>query len=64
MIAGHPVRLPDGTWGACINGVDDVRVGERVAMTSARGETWTAEVTQVLEGYRGTFLVKVRRLAP
>ncbi len=64
MIAGHPVRLPDGTWGACINGVDDVKVHDHVAMTSARGETWTAAVTDVIESYRGTFLVKVRRLAP
>lgn len=63
MIAGHPVRLPDGTWGACINGVDDVQPNDRVAMTSARGEAWTAAVTDVIESYRGTFLVKVRRLS-
>jgi DNA/RNA endonuclease YhcR with UshA esterase domain len=63
VIAGFPVKLPDGTWGACIRGVDSVKISDRVSMTSARGETWTAEVTGIVEDFRGTYLVKVRRLS-
>lgn len=62
MITGFPVKLPDGTWGACIHGVDAVKVSDRVSMTSTRGETWTAEVTGFVEDFRGTFLCKVKRL--
>jgi len=63
MIAGFPVKLPDGTWGACVHTVEDIKPGERVAMTSRQGETWKAEVTSIVEGYRGTFVCKVRRLS-
>lgn len=63
MIPAYPIKLPDGTWGARVDSEEDIKPGDRLAMTSARGETWVSEVIQVIERYRCTHLCKVRRLS-
>jgi uncharacterized OB-fold protein len=63
-ITGYPIKLEDGTWGARVDGVEDLQVGARVELTSRQGKQWDAEITEILEDYRCIYLCKVRRLSP
>jgi hypothetical protein len=61
MIEGTPIPMPDGTWAARVISVEDVKPGDDVQMITRTGKTWTVTVTEVLDGFQGIFLCKVRR---
>lgn len=41
-----PIKLRDGSWGACIQGT--VEEGEIVTITTRAGKEWGAQVTRVV----------------
>lgn len=62
MIQATPIRMPDGAWEARVDGVEDLKAGDRVELISRRGEAWSVEVIQVLDSYRCVHRCKVRRI--
>lgn len=48
---GTPTKLPNGNWGAKVNGT--AHEGDVVAITTKAGKTWYAEVTEVVSSGNG-----------
>ena len=50
-----PKKLPDGTWGAFVDGTPEV--GDRIRVTTRAGKSWLADVTAIVSrDHRGALV--------
>lgn len=47
VLAGHPARLRDGTWGAHVNS-PSAQPGDTINIETRSGKTWTEVVERVI----------------